>query len=77
MKHTLYVVEAIRANGEVLADHAHWYLFDAIDEADAMSVEDRCCALNTADDSFLEACPGKCKVRTPKIVTYTATRNEQ
>lgn len=75
MKHTLFVVETIRASGEVLMDHGHWYLHDAIDEADAMSVEDRCCELNTSEDSFLEACPGKCKVRTPKIQAYTATRN--
>ena len=71
----LYVVETLRANGEFMADHGHFALFDAIDEAYDKDPSDMCCSSNTPDDDFMGPCPGGCEKRTPRIVEYEACRS--
>lgn len=77
-KYTLFVVETIRANGyDVLSEHGHFHLFDAVDEANEIPKEDRCCDLNDViDDDFKGPCPGGCAVRSPRIVTFSAKRDK-
>lgn len=71
----LYVVETLRANGEFMADHGHFALHDALDEAYDMHEDDLCCVFNTPDDDYMGPCPGGCEKRSPRVVEYEACRS--
>lgn len=71
---TLWVVEYLRANGEIFGDGGHFSLWNAIDEVYECCEDDKCCNQNTSEDKFLGPCPGGCETRSPRIVEFVAER---